>query len=234
MFHYLKNSILTDIYYECDREEIREIVQFLKNNLSKKSTQLNYQLTHYYFNAQFNISIDIEKKLQAIADLMRIQLLIAEPIKIILLNNIDAGKFERIDNLNCIYINSSTVNQTFKQKVAILAHEMSHYQLIRKYGIEKKSEKENELLTEINAVYCGFGFLLLEGYKVNEVTKGKEILKSKVGYIDTKVVKEAIIQTAYIRKQKPQWIIDNVEFKYKFYFYFRLFKLIIDYKTIAS
>ncbi|MFV8354776.1 hypothetical protein ACNQGB_01155 [Flavobacterium sp. XS1P32] len=225
---------MTDIYYDCSKNEVSEIVWFLKNNLSKKPTQLNYQLTHYYFNAQFNISIDIEKKLQTIADLMRIHLLITEPIKVILLSNIDAGKFQTIDGLNCIFINASTVNQTFKQKVAILAHEMSHYQLIIKHGIEKKSEKENELLTEINAIYCGFGFLLLEGYKFNEVKKGNEIFKSKVGYIDTKVVKEAIVQTAYIRKQKPQWIIDNVQFNYKLYFYFRLFKLFIVYKKAVK
>ena len=118
---------------------------------------------------------------------MREHLQINEPIKILTIDNIDAGKFEMIDNLNCIFINGDISKQNFFQKLAILAHEMSHYYLMRKHNIIFDSEQENELLTEINAVYVGFGFLLLRGYKETKIRKGNAETKSKVGYINLKI-----------------------------------------------
>lgn len=229
-----KQEGFPDYFSSIENQDIKECVLFLKKNLPKKCTKNNYQLTHKILGAQFNITQGIQGKLQMIADLMREHLEIYEPIKIITLNNIDAGKFEMIDNLNCIFINGVIGVQDFYQKVAILAHEMSHFYLMRKHYIIKPIEKENELLTEINAIYIGFGFLLLKGYKVNENKTKNRITKSKVGYINQKTIKEAIIETAYSRKQKPQWIIENSVISQKLYFYFKLRKLIKEYKIAMS
>lgn len=223
---------IQDYYYKISQKKTKDIVQFLKSSLPQKSTKVNYQLSYEHINSKetYFTSSNIQQKLQKVADLMREHLLIEEPIKIITIKNIDAGKFEMIDDLNCIYINSDTDNQCYHQKLAILAHEMSHYYLMRKHKIIKDNEKENELLTEINTVYCGFGFFLLNGYKTKKISKGSENQYSKIGYIDLEVVKEAIIQTAYIRKQKPQWIIKNLNFLDKILLYDRFSDLKKEYR----
>jgi len=101
---------------------------------------------------------------------------------------------------------------------------------MRKHNIFKQKEKENELITEINAIYCGFGFFLLEGYKEIRKEGIGVVTTSKVGYINQKIIKETIIQTAYLRKQNPIWILKNSSFLNKPYFFFKLKKLIKEYK----
>ncbi|BDD08056.1 hypothetical protein FUAX_04880 [Fulvitalea axinellae] len=211
--------------------EIERTVQFLKERLPKKCTLYNYQLSHEMLGAQYLITQNVERKLQRIADMMREHLLIEEPIRIMMIDHIGAGKFEMIDNLSCIFINSDTLTQNFHQKVAILAHEMCHYYLIRKHGIIKEIDKENELLTEIGSVYIGFGFLLLKGYEENKIESGKKITTSRVGYISTEVVRKSIVSTAYARKQQPKWIVKNAGLAHKPYFYFKLRELRKQYKS---
>ena len=201
---------MEDYFYQIDKQKIKNTLEFLKKRLPKKCTKYNYQLLNTFLTTEVKFGMTIQEKLQKVADSMREHLFIDEPIKIITIKNIEAGKFEMIDDLNCIYINENTSTQDFFQKIAILAHEMSHYYLIRKHGILKENEKENKLLTEINTVYCGFGLILFEGYKNIKTNRGKYTLNSKVGYINLDVIKETIIQTAYIRKQKPQFIMDNL------------------------
>lgn len=213
-----------------EKDDIIKFINILKEKLPNKPTKNNYQLTHKMINAECNITQNIQEKLQQISDLMREHLQINEPIKIITIRNIDAGKFQMIDNLNCIFINDDISKQDFFQKIAILAHEMSHYYLIRKHNILLNDEKENEFLTELNAIFVGFGFLLLKGYKEKETQIGNVINKNTLGYINLKTIKETIIQTAYIRKQKPQWIIKNASFGDKLFFYIKLNKLIKQYK----
>jgi hypothetical protein len=47
----IKKKIILTVYYDCSKNEVSEIVWFLKIIYQKKPTQLNYQLPHYYFNA---------------------------------------------------------------------------------------------------------------------------------------------------------------------------------------
>jgi len=201
---------LDDYFNQIDKQKIKAELNFLKKRLPKKCTKYNYQLLNTFLTSKIEFGMHIQEKLQKVADAMREHLLIKEPIKIITIKNIDAGKFETIGNLNCIYINENTSTQDFFQKTAILAHEMSHYYLIRKHGIIRKNENENELLTEIATIYCGFGLILFEGYKNIKSDRGNYSLESKVGYINTNTIKEAIIQTAYLRKQNPEFIMNNL------------------------
>ncbi|MDO6490981.1 MULTISPECIES: hypothetical protein [unclassified Cellulophaga] len=227
---------MKDYFYEVEKPRILKILMFLKESLPKKCTRSNYQLTQNLLHKPFSYELNLQEKLQIIADEMREHLLIKEPIRILTLNNVEAGKFEMIDNFNCIYINANTNTQNFHQKIAILAHEMSHYYLMRKHNIKKEFVKENELLTELNAVYCGFGFLLYNGYHEEKVEIGNKIHKHKVGYISTKVIQETIIQTAYVRKQNPNHIMKNLDlgFKDTITLKFKLKKLIKEYNLAMA
>ncbi len=172
--------------------------------------------------------------MQAIADKMCRHLFIERPIKVLTRNGVAAGSFDMIDDLVCIWINGDTVTQTFEQKIAILAHEMSHYYLIKNHGIALDDERENELLTDINAVYVGFGFLLLEGYKPREhifdqTLAGHTVKTTKVGYIDSCDIVNAIIQTAKARKQKPHWVVRNIGFPANIGALCRLYPLFKEY-----
>lgn len=227
---------MEDAFFNIDNAKVKQIITFLKTNLPKKPTKNNYQLPNNFLHKEFHINMSLQDRLQKMADVMREHLLIEEPIKIMTMKNIDAGKFEMIGGLNCIYINESLEKQDFLQKTAILAHEMSHYFLIRKHKIYIENEKENELLTELNAIFCGFGVILFEGYKQLKFRRGNKEITSKVGYIDRRVVKEAIIETAYIRRQNPLFIINNLNLNIldKGLFYLRLRKLIQEYKKAKA
>jgi hypothetical protein len=50
-----------------------------------------------------------------------------------------------------------------------------------------------------------------------------------MGYIKPKTVYEAIIQTAYARKQKLQWLVRKIVERYRVRTLFRLFNLRVDY-----
>lgn len=215
-------------------KDIKDYLSELKSRLPQKSTKNNYQLPISYFNSFFEEYESLQFKLQKVADKMREHLFIAEPIKVLTMQNVDAGKFEMIDNLNCIYVNNNLRYHTLNQKIAILAHEMSHYYLMRKHNIVKPIERENELLTELNAVYCGFGLLLSQGYEVNETRELNKVTSTKVGYIKVKIIKRAIVETAFIRKQKPHWIVNNVHLLEKLSYYIQLRPLFKEYKRVKK
>ncbi len=205
-------------------------LSYLKEALPAKPTKKNYQITNKMLFIEGIITErNLQEKLQQVADKMRDHLLIEKYIKILTIPTVEAGKFERIDDLNCIYINNSLDLQSYKQKVAILAHEMSHFYLIYQHNIYFADKNENELLTEINAIFIGFGFLLLEGYETFKSTRKNKQFMTKVGYIDIRTCKRTIVQTAYIRKQNPTWILKNIHFRDIPYFGFQLLNLIIAY-----
>tara|TARA_Y100000589_G_scaffold285141_1_gene284454 strand:+ start:629 stop:1297 length:669 start_codon:yes stop_codon:yes gene_type:complete len=72
-----------------------------------------------------------------------------------------------------------------KQFFAILAHELAHQYLHIRY-IDEPNELENERLTDVCAVYVGFGKLLLNGYLTNEretSAEGEIVTTYKGGYL---------------------------------------------------
>tara|TARA_Y100001934_G_C12108887_1_gene657536 strand:+ start:260 stop:853 length:594 start_codon:yes stop_codon:yes gene_type:complete len=71
--------------------------------------------------------------------------------------------------------------KTAQQLYAILAHELAH-QYLHTHYIEESDNLENERLTDVCAVYIGFGKLLLNGYFFEEkrlLSLGKELLPTK-------------------------------------------------------
>lgn len=80
---------------------------------------------------------------------------------------------------------------SIQQIIAILVHECTH-NFLYYYNLEVPAEEENEILTDVTAVYLGFGQLLLEGYKpVKEINKsrykynehGFDVNKWRIGYL---------------------------------------------------
>ena len=124
-------------------------------------------------------------------------------------------------NIQNIFINADTSEENEVQLYATLAHEISHHYLFSKNIYLQNSDK-NEFLTELCAIYLGFGYLLLEGYRYKR-EKNNRI--KKVGYISSKIVFDAIIQTAYIRKQNPQNICKNLNFPEDLIAWVKLYKL---------
>lgn len=217
-------------FYSVTSKDIEEKLSFLRKALPQKATGKNYQLSKKLLKTDRKVTEDtLQSSLQHISDKMRAHLLIDRHIKILTVSNVEAGKFESIGDLYCIYINGSLKGQNYKQKIAILAHEISHFYLIYKHKIYLPTTNENELLTELNAIYTGFGLLLLNGYETYEKRKGNTILKSRVGYIELSAIKRTIIRTAYLRKQNPIWIIKNVGLTNMVHFTIELFDLIKDY-----
>jgi len=209
--------------------DLHTMLAFLKTQLPKKCTKRNYQLNAKmvgWKKSQVITYDNLQENLQQVADKMRAHLQIARPIKIMVMDNLDAGKFETIGNLSCIFISADLYRQNYEQKLAILAHEMTHYYLMKKHQIVKPIVEENELLTEVGAVYIGFGFLLRAGYKTFKYESEHRTEIRKIGYIDRQLVEEAIIHTAYLRKQDPNWILENIPLPKKLFFYYRLFSLI--------
>lgn len=230
---YTSNNLIQEYFKAISADDVNRKLAYLKKVLPKKCTKKNYQLSRKHLTIRTDVTEkELQSNLQLIADKMRKHLHIKRHIKILTMSNVEAGKFERIDNLNCIYINGSLRNQNHKQKLAILAHEMSHYYLIHQHKIYINDTDENELLTELNAVFIGFGFLLFDGYRVLEKQIGNKIYKSRVGYIKIETIKQAIVKTAYLRKQNPMWILKNTLFGNLFYFSFNLSGLINEYYKV--
>lgn len=211
-----------------NQNQIKELVKLLHEELPAKSTKNNYQLNlGMLFDGNKSV-MPLEQELQEAANKMCKHLLLKKPIKVITLANVGAGKYERIGNMSTIYVNKDLTKQNIKQKLAILAHEMAHYFLDVKQ-IKFSETNKNELLTEICTIYIGFGLILLNGYKFNLDAKNNGY--SKVGYVDEKVILEAIIQTAIIRKQNPMWLLKNVPPHLNVMLRYRLRNLIKAYQA---
>ena len=238
---YSSNSYDENQYFNnITGEMINELIDELKNILPKKPTLNNIQL---HPNKVIN-SIpkdkfwNEEQKLQFISDQLCTHLQIKKKITVIVMKlNSGAGKFEIIDNMVCIYINESDKYNIY-QKLSILAHEMTHYYLMHVHKIVKKSNNENELLTEIAACYLGFGFILYEGYrttKIYNIDNNEEYVK--VGYVVHQLIFDIFIKVAYIRKQNPIYIYEYLKKNYssqKILARIKLNKLIKEYKTFKT
>lgn len=102
------------------------------------------------------------------------------------------------------------------QIMAVLIHECVH-NFLYYYNLELYPEAENEILTDVTAVFLGFGDLLREGYKpIKEIVEGPspqgeagfKVSCWKVGYLELNEI--AYVQekyNAFIREYTPEDII---------------------------
>lgn len=111
--------------------------------------------------------------------------------------------------------------------LGILAHEQTHNYLYY-YGIQEKNKTENEILTDVAAIYLGLGALLLEGYKPITWTSdhwgdgyqsGYTTNTVYIGYLSLEGIRYAIRRSAELRQQKEFLSIlpslDRIEVSYR-------------------
>jgi hypothetical protein len=96
-----------------------------------------------------------------------------------------AGKYIHTQVFHVIEVNLRK-HYDFNRVVAIVCHEITHHYLFSK-KVFLKETSENELLTDIGAIYLGFGNYLLRGYQPyenREITAGGERMHCEhLGYI---------------------------------------------------
>jgi len=98
----------------------------------------------------------------------------------------------------------------FPNLAAIVAHECTHHYLhIHKIQCDSVND---EILTDLTAIYLGLGFLLLRGY---------ETFGLSIGYVDNETIKKTIFISSKYRK----W--EKVEVKNQFESYFDKIRLYI-------
>ena len=74
---------------------------------------------------------------------------------------------------------------------AIVIHEFCHYCLF-KNQIKYEATLDNEILTDTAAIYFGFGYNMLNGYRyISSVNKGR-LHSLKIGYLDLNEIRHAI------------------------------------------
>jgi hypothetical protein len=101
--------------------------------------------------------------------------------------NKNVGGRVHIDNDDMVYITISESILDFQECVlATLAHEISHkYLFLNKLSFDL--EYENEIFTDLTAVFLGFGKIMLKGYYVQKTTNFynySETRSQKVGYLN--------------------------------------------------
>jgi hypothetical protein len=109
---------------------------------------------------------------------------------------------------------------TFKNLLGILAHEITHHYL-RQQNICMSTEAENEIFTDITAIYLGFGHILFQAYKIISYTtnwsKGNDGSSSWldhqriIGYITTETILRTIAVSCENRNSNPKKVIEQLE-----------------------
>ncbi len=104
--------------------------------------------------------------------------------------------------------------------MGILAHEITHH-FLRYYGIGKNNEIENEIFTDITAVYLGFGHLLHRAYKVisynaDYVEKADKsysytTYERTIGYITPETILKALAISCEKKGWNPKEVIKSIE-----------------------
>lgn len=118
----------------------------------------------------------------------------------------EPGKYIQFEGLQHIQIRPGLAEKSVYW--AVISHEIAHYYLYS-YNLILQGEQLNEMLTEVAAIYLGFGFQLLEGYRTFSWEEGRMKRSESVGYINRASIMRGIIATAKARKQHPYHIISK-------------------------
>ena len=99
-----------------------------------------------------------------------------------------------------------TEEDTAETVAALLSHEMSHHHLYHKW-IRIEPDGDNEILTDVGAVYFGFAVYMLERYSDSLVTHvsffdlmSMRNKPSKMGYIDKEQIRYAMRRCDELRR----------------------------------
>lgn len=197
------------------KKNLIKSIELLSNNLDNK---------FYLFKNSFNLSSDFknnfyssinlkEKYEHNLKELMEHMLLyIGMPyygvdIEIIY------GNAKNQKDYSGRYINKSDIKKkivlvlkesySLNTIISILAHEISHYFLYSR-NIKLDDVLENEILTDVCAIYLGFGSFMIDGYEKKITHYDNSILTSKIGYIDKRDIEFVIKE---LEKIKQNYII---------------------------
>ncbi|MDR3665485.1 MAG: hypothetical protein P4L35_01460 [Ignavibacteriaceae bacterium] len=91
--------------------------------------------------------------------------------------------------------------------LGILAHEITHH-FMKQHNIYQPDERENEIFTDISAIYLGFGHLLYPAYKQITYYKDRATHKRTIGYITPNTILKAISIVCEMKKWNSQEVID--------------------------
>ena len=114
-----------------------------------------------------------------------------------------------LDKKITLYLKS---DYTYFELIAIICHECTHDYLLAN-GIKIEPEKENEIFTDIAALYLGFDTYIQAGYKetrrigtehYNGETYSFQTERVKIGYIDSTQIKYIINKLAEYREAEFQ------------------------------
>jgi hypothetical protein len=224
-------------------DEIENYIGKLKTELPAKPTLHNFPFEYFFDTENYAEEIKTEELYQLLADKMCAFLMLPFRIKIFFADHLKgAGKYEKMEGMQHIFISSDITYHSAEQKLAILAHEMTHAYLFH-HGVFLEDELENEILTDIAAIYLGFGNLIFAGYHsyfvgLDKKNKGKRIdnyTQSEIGYIDLLSIRNAIIVTARIRKQNPILVIKGIKYRHnRFFLRIHLHETVKAYKKVME
>jgi hypothetical protein len=80
-----------------------------------------------------------------------------------------------LSNQNDLFVEVDSIYQGERDAIlAILAHEMTHI-FLHKVGLNSKNEQQNEILTDVTAMFLGFGLLLLNSNGIIVWKVGKQM-----------------------------------------------------------
>lgn len=215
-------------------EKIDFYIQLLKKRLPRKATAYNapFRFAH---KIPFDRLSDEQKETyfrDYTAEVCKF-LLLPKSIHILFVNTMkEPGKYVFFDGLHHIQIRPGLA--TGAVYWAVLAHEITHYYLYT-HQISLPDTLSNEYLTEIAAVYLGFGFQMLDGYRAKIVEKDALNQRGEsVGYVNRDTILRAIIATAKTRKQQPYHIIEQFDSENKTWARRRLHESIKEYEAFKQ
>ncbi len=177
--------------------DIRQMLEEIQRRLPERPTAVDEpfvvpeRLMKSSWVSSSNISLP-SKSLQEIANLMAAYLGIITPVEVRYVNTSfgTAGTY-RVLGHSYRVIEVAATNSDFNvdQILATLAHESTHHYL------HEHKVQVTEIMTDLTAVYLGFGELLYRGYKTVERYRSR----TKVGYIQWQDVKLAVQMAVEMR-----------------------------------
>ena len=112
--------------------------------------------------------------------------------------------------------------------LSVLAHEVTHNYLYH-HQVTAPEQFDSEIMTDLAAVYLGFGSTILHGYASSSA------ISCKLGYIDVSTIRSAILQAYSLREWSVKEIVREFPWfeSHRYYFQLHLLPRIL-FKTFLS
>jgi len=99
--------------------------------------------------------------------------------------------------------------------LSVLAHEVTHNYLFH-HQVTAPDEVDSEILTDLAAIFLGFGSTILRGYEPSSA------ISCRLGYIDVSTIRRAIVQSYLLRDWNAKDIIREFAWLESHRYYFQL------------